>query len=83
MRDECYILNMSNYPNILNLNEKLQDIEDIQIHMFPQSIDVPPKVAFTRKETNKIALALHNKIRPRLHLQEDFDENSGIYYQDP
>ena len=44
MRDECYILNMSNYPNILNLNEKLIDIENKNINMFPASIDVPPKV---------------------------------------
>ena len=81
MRDECYILNMSNYPNILNLSEKLADIENININMFPASIDVPPKVAFTRKETNKLALALHNKIRPRLQMQEDLDEATGLYYQ--
>ena len=51
--------------------------------MFPASVDVPPKVAFTRKETNQLALALHNKIRPRLHLVEDYDEATGIYYQAP
>ena len=83
MRDECYILNMCNYPNVLDLNEKLGGMEDIQINMFPSSIDVPPKIAFTRKETNKLALALHNKIRPRLHLAEDYDEETGIYWQAP
>ena len=55
----------------------------MQFALFAESIDVNPKITYTRRVPNKIAKILHKAIRPKLNLEKDYDPNTGDYLKQP
>ena len=41
------------------------------------------RITYTRHVENKIAKALHNKLRRELHLEKDYDPKTGEYLEQP
>ena len=64
----------------MNLLETVKD-NNVQFAVFPNLINMMPRVVYTRRKENKIAKAMHKVIRKKLELEKDFDEKTGEYLE--